>query len=149
MHKTWNKAFHKRKLWRSVSKPGKLVYYMQPLVEHLFDTWMQPLPFPTLLKFIYSWVLIFFIMIPMLYPLLVLLSYYGIFQYAAEEHFGLETPEKWDLLGAAARLWHFEVTNRKYLLRLYAHGAVLRLQLSEQPESFDPYLRILPEEELA
>ncbi|XP_043640356.1 uncharacterized protein LOC122611391 isoform X1 [Drosophila teissieri] len=116
MHKTWNKAFHKRKLWKTVSKPGKLVYYMQPLVEHLFDTWMQPLPFPTLLKFLYSCVLIFFIMLPMLYPLLVLLSYYGIFQYAAQEHFGLETPEKWDLLGAATKLWNFEVTNRKYLL---------------------------------
>ncbi|KAI8037242.1 uncharacterized protein LOC128255757 [Drosophila gunungcola] len=116
MHKTWNKAFHKRKMWKTVSNPGKMVYYMQPLVEHLFDIWMQPLPFPTLLKFVYSFVLLFFIMLPILYPLLVLLLYYGILQYAGERHFGVVPPDNWDLLGAASHLWRFEVTNKKYLL---------------------------------
>ncbi|XP_017002313.2 uncharacterized protein [Drosophila takahashii] len=142
MHKTWNKPFHKRKMWKTVSKPGKLVYYMQPLVEHFFDIWMQPLPFPTILKFIYSCAVIFFIMLPILYPLLVLLIYYGIFQYAGEQHFGLVPPDNWNLLGAANHLWHFEVTNKKYLLRLYAHGSVLRLQLSQNCGVTDPYLPI-------
>ncbi|XP_016978356.1 uncharacterized protein LOC108044019 isoform X2 [Drosophila rhopaloa] len=116
MHKTWNKPFHKRKMWKNVSNPGKMVYYMQPLVEHLFDIWMQPLPFPTLLKFVYSCVLLFFIMLPILYPLLVLLLYYGILQYAGERHFGVVPPDNWDLLGAASHLWRFQVTNKKYLL---------------------------------
>ncbi|XP_043064180.1 uncharacterized protein LOC108094007 isoform X1 [Drosophila ficusphila] len=116
MHKTWNKSFHKRKMWRTVSKPGKLVYYMQPLVEHFFDIWMQPLPFPTLLKFLYSCVLLFFILIPILFPLLVLLFYYGIWQFVGDRHFGVVPPDNWDLLGATSQLWHFEVTNKKYLL---------------------------------
>uniref|UniRef100_A0A6P4EJG7 Uncharacterized protein LOC108044019 isoform X1 n=1 Tax=Drosophila rhopaloa TaxID=1041015 RepID=A0A6P4EJG7_DRORH len=142
MHKTWNKPFHKRKMWKNVSNPGKMVYYMQPLVEHLFDIWMQPLPFPTLLKFVYSCVLLFFIMLPILYPLLVLLLYYGILQYAGERHFGVVPPDNWDLLGAASHLWRFQVTNKKYLLRLYAHGSVLRLQLSQNCEIAGPYLPI-------
>ncbi|XP_041675648.1 uncharacterized protein LOC108113292 isoform X1 [Drosophila eugracilis] len=116
MQKTWNKAFHKRRVWNTVSKPGRMVYYMQPLVEHLFDTWIQPLPFPTLLKFFYSCVVLFFILLPILYPMVVLLLYYGIFQYAGEQHFGLVVPENCDLLGAATQLWRFEVTNKKYML---------------------------------
>ncbi|EDV36434.2 uncharacterized protein Dana_GF11954 [Drosophila ananassae] len=130
MHKTWNKPFHKRKVWRTVSRPGKLVYYMQPLVDHFFEIWMQPLPFPTLLKFAYSCGLVFFILLPILYPLLVLLLYYGIFQYVGERHTGVAMPENWDLLGAAANLWHFEITNKKYQLGLHAHGPLFRVQLS-------------------
>ncbi|XP_037716450.1 uncharacterized protein LOC119551264 isoform X2 [Drosophila subpulchrella] len=116
MHKTWHKAFHKRKAWKAVSKPGKLVYYMQPLVEHYFDIWMQPMPFPTIIKFMYSCVVLFFIMLPILYPLFVLMVYYGIFLYVGEEHFGLVPPPNWDLLGAANHVWRTEVTNKKYLL---------------------------------
>ncbi|XP_017079330.1 uncharacterized protein LOC108113292 isoform X2 [Drosophila eugracilis] len=146
MQKTWNKAFHKRRVWNTVSKPGRMVYYMQPLVEHLFDTWIQPLPFPTLLKFFYSCVVLFFILLPILYPMVVLLLYYGIFQYAGEQHFGLVVPENCDLLGAATQLWRFEVTNKKYMLRLYAHGSVLRLQLSQDRQVPDQYLPLPVEE---
>ncbi|XP_016940432.3 uncharacterized protein [Drosophila suzukii] len=142
MHKTWHKAFHKRKAWKTVSRPGKLVYYMQPLVEHYFDIWMQPMPFPTIIKFMYSCVVLFFIMLPILYPLFVLMAYYGIFLYVGEEHFGLVPPPNWDLLGAANHVWRTEVTNKKYLLGLYAHGAVLHLQLSPDRQIIDPYLPI-------
>ncbi|XP_020815001.1 uncharacterized protein LOC110189307 [Drosophila serrata] len=116
MHKTWNKPLHKRKMWQNVSSPGKLVYYMQPLVEHMFEIWMQPLPFPTLLKFAYSCGLFFFILLPIMYPLFVLALYFGIFQYIGEQHFGAVPSENWDLLGTARHLWRFEVTNKKYLL---------------------------------
>ncbi|XP_016958740.1 uncharacterized protein LOC108030381 isoform X2 [Drosophila biarmipes] len=116
MHKTWRKAIHKRKAWKTVSRPGKLVYYMQPLVEHYFDIWMQPMPFPTIIKFLYSCVVLFFLMLPILYPLFVLMVYYGILQYVGEEHFGLVPPPNWDLLGAANHVWRTEVTNKKYLL---------------------------------
>ncbi|XP_017092649.1 uncharacterized protein [Drosophila bipectinata] len=116
MRKTWHKPFHKRKAWNTVSRRGKLVYYMQPLVDHFFEVWMQALPFPTLLKFVYTGCLVFFILLPILYPMFVLLLYYGIFQYVAERHTGAVMPDNWDLLGAVANLWHFEITNKKYQL---------------------------------
>ncbi|XP_017032546.1 uncharacterized protein [Drosophila kikkawai] len=115
MHKTWNKPLHKRK-WKSVSNTGKLIYYLQPLVDNLFFIWMQPLPFPTLLKIGYSCGLFFFLLLPFLCPLLVLVFYYGIFQYVAEQHLALVPPDNLDLLGAALHLWRFEVPNQKYLI---------------------------------
>ncbi|KAM8712124.1 hypothetical protein ACLKA7_012619 [Drosophila subpalustris] len=116
MHKTWKKPLHKRKVWANISWAGRLVYYMQPLVEHLFDIWLQQLPFPTILKCIYSCGLLFFLLLPILYPMMVLGLYYAIFQYVGETHLDLVFPPNWDLLSAATYLWHFEVTNKKYLL---------------------------------
>ncbi|XP_030380025.1 uncharacterized protein LOC115628178 [Scaptodrosophila lebanonensis] len=116
MHKTWNKPLHKRKIWQTITWSGRLIYYMEPLMEHLFDIWMQPLPFPTLLKVIYTCGLLFFILLPVLYPFMVVIFYYGIFQYVSENQFLVEFSQNWDLLGAVANLWSFQVTNRKYLL---------------------------------
>ncbi|XP_017839744.1 uncharacterized protein LOC108597615 isoform X2 [Drosophila busckii] len=115
MHKTWKKSLHKRK-WSTISWGGRLVYYMQPLVEHFFDIWLQQLPFPTLLKFVYSCCLLFFILLPIIYPMMVIGLYYSIFQYVGERHLDVVFPQKWDLVGAIQNLWHFQVTNKKYLL---------------------------------
>uniref|UniRef100_A0A1B0BXI2 Uncharacterized protein n=1 Tax=Glossina palpalis gambiensis TaxID=67801 RepID=A0A1B0BXI2_9MUSC len=56
-HKVWRKPLHKRKAWKQMPLFSKLIYYMQPFVEHLLDTWLQPLPFPTILKFMHSCIL--------------------------------------------------------------------------------------------
>ncbi|EDW09991.1 uncharacterized protein LOC6580198 [Drosophila mojavensis] len=116
MHKTWKKPLHKRKIWSNISWAGRLVYYMQPLLEHLFDIWLQQLPFPTLLKCIYTCVLLFFMLLPVLYPLMVMGLYYGLCQFVGEKHFNMEFQPNWDLIGAASNLWKFQVTNKKYLL---------------------------------
>ncbi|XP_034479041.1 uncharacterized protein LOC117785229 [Drosophila innubila] len=116
MRKIWKKPLHKRKVWANISWAGRLVYYMQPLVEHLFDIWLQQLPFPTILKCIYTCGLLFFLLLPILYPMMVLGLYYAIFQYVGETHWDLVFPQNWDLLSAATYLWHFQVTNKKYLL---------------------------------
>ncbi|EDW00941.1 uncharacterized protein LOC6559609 [Drosophila grimshawi] len=116
MHKTWKKPLHKRKVWANVSWSGRLVHYMQPLVEHLFDIWLQQLPFPTLLKCVYTCGLLFFILLPILYPVMVMAVYYAMFQYIGEKHWNVVFPTKWDLIGNASHLWHFQVTNKKYIL---------------------------------
>jgi len=102
--------------WADISWTGRLVYYIQPLVEHLIDIWQQQLPFPTILKCIYTCGLLFFILLPILYPLMVLGLYYGIFQYVGEKHWNLVFPHNWDLLSAATNLWNFQLTNKKYML---------------------------------
>ncbi|XP_034109129.1 uncharacterized protein LOC132790385 [Drosophila nasuta] len=118
MRKTWKKPLHKRKIWTEISWTGRFVYYMQPLVEHLFDIWLQQLPFPTILKGLYTCGLLFFLLLPILYPLTVLGFYYAIFQYVGERHWDAVFPQKWDLIGAASVLWNFEITNKSYLLFL-------------------------------
>ncbi|XP_022223668.2 uncharacterized protein LOC111074954 isoform X2 [Drosophila obscura] len=134
MHKTWRKPLHKRKIWRKTSMIGRVVYYMQPLVDHLQDVWVQPLPFPTMLKLAYTCILGFVILLPVLFPLMVILFYFGIFQYVSEQHSWLHFGDSWNLLGAMSTLWNFEVTNKKYQLGLYAHGPVLHLQLNDHPQ---------------
>lgn len=135
MHKTWKKPLHKRKVvssilstlflwcdlylqWETISWPGRLVYYMHPLMENLFDIWMQQLPFPTLLKCIYTCGMLFFILLPILFPLMALGLYFAIYQYVGEQHFNIKLPQNWDLLSAARNLWHFQVYNKKYILFL-------------------------------
>ncbi|BFG05410.1 uncharacterized protein DMAD_04151 [Drosophila madeirensis] len=119
MRKAWRKSLHKRKVWKKISVLGRMVYYMQPLLSDLQDIWLEPLPFPTLLKLAYSCLLCFVILLPLLFPLLVALFYFGIFQYVAEQHSWLSFDQNWDLLGAMSNLWNFEVTNKKY--QLYLH----------------------------
>ncbi|EDW38934.1 GL13675 [Drosophila persimilis] len=118
MQKTWRMPLHKRKIWKKTSMLGRLVYYMQPLVDHLQDFWLQPwlVPFPTMLKVVYTCVLVFVILLPILFPLFVVLVYYGIFQYVSEQHSWFHFGENWDLLGSLVYLWNFEVTNNKYKL---------------------------------
>ncbi|XP_002138193.2 uncharacterized protein [Drosophila pseudoobscura] len=118
MHKTWKKPLHKRKIWKKTSKIARLVYYMQPLVDHLQDVWMQPLPFPTMLKIAYTFLLGFLILMPLIFQLIVVLVYFGIFQYVSERHSWFHFGENWDLLGGLSKLWSFEVTNKKH--QLYA-----------------------------
>ncbi|XP_068147268.1 uncharacterized protein [Drosophila tropicalis] len=116
MRKTWHKAFHKRKAWKSVSWSGRLVYYMQPIFDHFLGVWMQSLPFPTLLKVIYSFGVLCLILLPLVYPVAVLAFFYAIFQYVAEQHLDVEFPESYNLLNATSEVWNFQVTNEKHLL---------------------------------
>lgn len=44
--------------------------------------------------------------------------YYAIYQYVGEQQFALKVPQNYDLLSAATNLWHFQVSNKKYVLFL-------------------------------
>lgn len=63
---------------------SKSVYYLKPFVTNLMDTWMQPLPFPTLFKICHSCVLIVLMLVPFLVPFIICLSYYAIIQILIE-----------------------------------------------------------------
>ncbi|EDW74612.1 uncharacterized protein Dwil_GK22014 [Drosophila willistoni] len=141
MRKTWHKAFHKRKAWQTVSYSGRLVYYMQPIFDHFLRVWMQSLPFPTLLKVIYTSGILFFIMLPLLYPVAVLVFYYAIFQYVAEQQWDVEFPESYNLLNASSEMWNFQVTNRKHLLFMTMYVDRYRVIITAMSSAVD-YLRM-------
>ncbi|CAD7013557.1 unnamed protein product [Ceratitis capitata] len=97
---------------------NKIIYYQQPFVEHLVSTWLQPLPFPTILKVIVSSVLALFILLPIIYPAVIFIWSYAEIQYIFENHYGIEFPEKLNVLGYLQRLYSFRIVNERYNLFL-------------------------------
>lgn len=67
-----------------MSLRSKIIYYMRPFVENIIQIWLEPLPFPTIFKILYSGVLSFFLTLPITYPTVVILCYFGIVQYFVE-----------------------------------------------------------------
>ncbi|XP_004522698.1 uncharacterized protein LOC101459892 [Ceratitis capitata] len=116
--KIWYKPLHQRKIWRQMSLLNKIIYYQQPFVEHLVSTWLQPLPFPTILKVIVSSVLALFILLPIIYPAVIFIWSYAEIQYIFENHYGIEFPEKLNVLGYLQRLYSFRIVNERYNLFL-------------------------------
>ncbi|TMW42760.1 hypothetical protein DOY81_012165 [Sarcophaga bullata] len=88
---------------------------MQPFVVHLIETWLQPLPFPTLFKLIYSVVLIILILLPIIYPLAVIICYYAIIQYLIESDLSVRYPKPLDLVHYVVALFSYQIENDKYV----------------------------------
>ncbi|XP_067632340.1 uncharacterized protein [Eurosta solidaginis] len=104
-----------------MSMVSKIIYYEQPFVENLVNTWLQPLPFPTILKALFSCVLAILILLPIIYPAVIFIWSYIEVQYIFEKHYSITFPEKLDVLGYLQRLYAFRITNEKYniFLALY------------------------------
>lgn len=65
---------------------SKIIYYQQPFIEHLVGTWLEPLPFPTILKVLVTFILAIFILLPILYPAVIFIWSYAEVQYIIEKY---------------------------------------------------------------
>ncbi|XP_065369924.1 uncharacterized protein LOC135962109 [Calliphora vicina] len=119
MNKIWHKPLHTRKVWKQMSLLSKIIYYLQPLVGHLIDTWLQPLPFPTIFKFLYSCILIILILLPVIVPIMIMISYYAILQYLLESTLDLVYPKHFDVIHYLAKVYNLQIENEKYVQFLY------------------------------
>uniref|UniRef100_A0A1A9VGM0 Uncharacterized protein n=1 Tax=Glossina austeni TaxID=7395 RepID=A0A1A9VGM0_GLOAU len=147
-HKVWRKPLHKRKVWKQMPLFSKLIYYMQPFVENLLDTWLQPLPFPTILKLMHSCILMVFIFLPILYPILIMIIYYGILQYLIESlschfsHFDIRYTSNVDLIHYIDYVFNYRMANEKHAL--FVHLYIERWRyVAAALASFVDYMRLI------
>ncbi|XP_018788557.1 PREDICTED: uncharacterized protein LOC108968773 isoform X1 [Bactrocera latifrons] len=118
--KIWHKPLHRRKIkqWRQMPLISKIIYYQQPFIDHLVNTWLEPLPFPTILKVLVTFILAIFILLPILYPAIIFIWSYAEVQYIIENHYDIAFPDKLNVLGYLHRLYTFRIANEKYNLFL-------------------------------
>ncbi|XP_014096313.1 uncharacterized protein [Bactrocera oleae] len=116
--KIWHKPLHQRKIWKHMPFFSKIIYYQQPFIEHLVGTWLEPLPFPTILKVLVTFILAIFILLPILYPAVIFIWSYAEVQYIIENHYDIAFPDKLNVLGYLHRLYSFRIVNEKYNLFL-------------------------------
>ncbi|XP_050323483.1 uncharacterized protein LOC126755150 isoform X2 [Bactrocera neohumeralis] len=116
--KIWHKPLHRRKIWRQLPFFSKIIYYQQPFIDHLVNTWLEPLPFPTILKVLVTFILAIFILLPILYPAVIFIWSYAEVQYIIENHYDIAFPDKLNVLGYLHRLYTFRIANEKYNLFL-------------------------------
>ncbi|XP_023295188.2 uncharacterized protein LOC111678161 isoform X1 [Lucilia cuprina] len=115
MHKIWHKPLHTRKVWKRMTLLNKSIYYLQPFVLHLMYTWLQPLPFPTIFKLAYSFILIILMLMPILVPVLIMLGYYAIVQYLVESALDITYPQNLNIIHYLTQLFNFRIENAKYI----------------------------------
>ncbi|XP_046811277.1 uncharacterized protein LOC111678161 isoform X2 [Lucilia cuprina] len=94
---------------------NKSIYYLQPFVLHLMYTWLQPLPFPTIFKLAYSFILIILMLMPILVPVLIMLGYYAIVQYLVESALDITYPQNLNIIHYLTQLFNFRIENAKYI----------------------------------
>ncbi|XP_075169729.1 uncharacterized protein LOC142241784 [Haematobia irritans] len=114
MTKVWNKPLHKRKVWKQMSLPAKIVYYIRPFVQQFVMIWLQPLPFPTIFKMGYSAILFVLIILPILYLSMAFLCYYGILQFILETSLDIRFSQNLDLLHFLKQLFTSEDLNGSF-----------------------------------
>ncbi|XP_005174897.2 uncharacterized protein LOC101894632 [Musca domestica] len=123
MKKVWHKPLHTRKKWKEMSVGRKVIYYMRPFVENLIEVWLEPLPFPTIFKIFYTCVIIFlfFLMLPILYPIIVVICFYGLLQYFVQSTLQLEFPRGLNIIGFVQYIFALKISNESYeeILKLY------------------------------
>ncbi|XP_037927161.1 uncharacterized protein LOC119661763 [Hermetia illucens] len=101
-------ALHRKKVWKKMSSFDRCLYYVKPFLIHFGEVWMQPLPFPTLFKIVYSVFLLAVTCLPLIYPSFILILYWGIFQYLMERHTAVKLPKKVDLIGTVTEIFTTE-----------------------------------------
>ncbi|XP_028899547.2 uncharacterized protein LOC105217743 isoform X2 [Zeugodacus cucurbitae] len=116
--KIWHKPLHQRKIWKQMSFFSKIIYYQQPFIDHLVSTWLEPLPFPTILKVMVTCILTIFILLPIIYPAVIFIWSYAEVQYIVENHYDIAFPDKLNVLSYLQRLYSFRIVNEKYNLFL-------------------------------
>ncbi|XP_061399739.1 uncharacterized protein LOC133335482 [Musca vetustissima] len=115
MSKIWHKPLHTRKVWKQKSFCGKMIYYMRPFVENIIEVWLEPLPFPTIFKILYTFVLTTILMLPIVYPIIAILTFYGIVQYFVQSALELKFPNILDLIAFLEYIFCMQIpTNDDY-----------------------------------
>ncbi|XP_036330839.1 uncharacterized protein LOC118742689 [Rhagoletis pomonella] len=120
---------------------SKMIYYQQPFVDHLVYTWLQPLPFPTILKVVFSFILAILILLPIIYPAVIFIWSYTEVQYILKNHYDIAFSEKLDVLGYLQRLYSFRIVNAKYNLFLVLYLERWRIVATAIASTID-YVRL-------
>uniref|UniRef100_A0A0K8W127 Uncharacterized protein n=1 Tax=Bactrocera latifrons TaxID=174628 RepID=A0A0K8W127_BACLA len=141
--KIWHKPLHRRKIkqWRQMPLISKIIYYQQPFIDHLVNTWLEPLPFPTILKVLVTFILAIFILLPILYPAIIFIWSYAEVQYIIENHYDIAFPDKLNVLGYLHRLYTFRIANEKYNLFLVLYLERWRIVATAIASTID-YIRL-------